>query len=108
MSLDMQREELLAAASDSDEVKTLKNGAIAVYTGKCTGRSPNAKSIVVDNETENAIDWESNNKMTVDDWSALLLKARSFELNNSVIKQTLYAGRDETHQLQLSVKTSKA
>jgi phosphoenolpyruvate carboxykinase (ATP) len=107
LKIDTQREKLITAASDSDDVKVLKTGALVVNTGDCTGRSPNAKSIVVDNITRDKVDWDNNSKLTVDDWSELFLKARKFELDNEIHKQTLYAGRDEKHQLQLTVKTSK-
>ena len=107
MKIGTQREKLIAAASDSSDVKVLKTGALVVNTGKCTGRSPDAKSIVADNITENAIDWDNNSKLAIDSWSELFLKARNFELNNIVHKQTLFAGRDEVHQIQVVVKTSK-
>lgn len=109
MKIGTQREKLIAAASDSSNVNTLRTGAIVVNTGTCTGRSPNAKAIVGDNVTRNDVDWSNNSECSLDDWAELFVKARDFEYNHdNVIEQTLYAGRDEEHQLKLTVKTTHA
>ena len=57
------RQRLIDSAKRSKDTKVLDNGAIVVYTGECTGRSPGAKYIALDNLTEQSIDWKNNQKM---------------------------------------------
>ena len=109
MKIGTQREKLIATVNDSSNIITLQSGVVVVNTGKYTGRSPNAKAIVSDSTTREAVDWSNNSECSLDDWAELFVRARDFEYNNGeVIEQTLYAGRDEKHQLKLTVKTTHA
>jgi phosphoenolpyruvate carboxykinase (ATP) len=108
MKIDTQREQLIAAAREEDGIRILQTGAIVVLTGEHTGRSPNAKSIVRDHNTDETIDWSNNNAYTIDEWAELFVEARDFEYNNDIIEQALYAGRDESRQLRVRVKTTAA
>ena len=102
----MKRETLIAESVGFPGVRLLETGAIAVYTGKCTGRSPDAKFIVDDSITHEEIDWEQNSSCTPDEWDDLLNSALGFEKENKIYDQRLYAGRDEACQVGVNVKTS--
>ena len=49
-------------------------GALVVWSGNHTGRSPDGKLIVHDDITQKEVDWVSNNPMTQKEWSNLLEK----------------------------------
>jgi phosphoenolpyruvate carboxykinase (ATP) len=102
------RKQLVAAVYDSKETKNLKSGAVSVYTGLHTGRAPTAKYIVCDEETKAQIDWNNNQKMSNKEFSEFLEKAKRHEASLSeVYIQHLFAGRDEEHQLALTIRNSK-
>ena len=102
------RENLITAAKREQGVLELKSGAIVVYTGKCTGRSPNAKFIVIDDKTADKIDWKNNQKISVEDFSSHIKSVKSYcaSLDN-VHTQCVYAGKDEKEQIGLTVRNSK-
>ncbi|HVK61781.1 MAG TPA: phosphoenolpyruvate carboxykinase (ATP), partial [Bdellovibrionales bacterium] len=56
------RSEFLADAVKSEGVQVLETGAIAVETGRHTGRSANSRFIVRDERTEQNVDWGDVNK----------------------------------------------
>ena len=106
---DPPREELLRLAVEKEGLATTEGGALVVITGACTGRSPNAKFIVKDDKTIGTIDWENNQSCSPHEWIRILNAARRFEYScTDICVQSLYAGRDESHQLGLTVKTSAA
>ena len=102
------RAQLIAAVYESKEVTKLKSGAVSVYTGLHTGRAPTAKYIVYDEETKTQIDWNNSQKISNEEFSEFLEKAKRHEASlNEVYIQHLFAGRDEEHQLALTVRNSK-
>ncbi len=78
---------------------TLTNkGALAVVSGKHTGRSPNGKFIVNDYVTENTVDWENNQSMSTQEWNSLLSSAEAYmaihsDYGREFIKLTKSAGK---------------
>jgi phosphoenolpyruvate carboxykinase (ATP) len=102
------RAQLIAAVYDSKETTSLKSGAVSVYTGLHTGRAPDAKYIVYDEETKAQVDWSNSKKISNEEFSEFLEKAKRHEASlNEVYIQHLFAGRDEEHQLALTVRNSK-
>lgn len=53
-------------------------GALAVETGKYTGRSPKDKFIVKDQETEGTVDWQNNQPITEDIFDRLYPKVLNY------------------------------
>ena len=106
----MNREELITAVTEEGYAKILSSGAAVVRTGACTGRSPGAKFIVWDEKTESTIDWSHNQPVSRKEFDSLradMLKHISDD-KQPHFTQTLYAGRDESRQIQLTVHTSTA
>ena len=91
------------------EGRLSSNGTVIVNTGIYTGRSPNDRFIVKNNETEKLIDWGDVN---------LPLSEESFEVLESAVKKEMeqkdlfvfdgYAGADERYRLPLRVVTMMA
>jgi ATP-dependent phosphoenolpyruvate carboxykinase len=80
------RAQLIAAVYDSKETTSLKSGAVSVYTGLHTGRAPDAKYIVYDEETKAQVDWSNSKKISNEEFSEFLEKAKRHEasLNESI------------------------
>ena len=103
----MNRQNIIEEIKSSQDYLMLDCGSVVVYTGKCTGRSPDAKFIVEDDITSGVVDWEHNQSCTPNEWTNALDQARNFEKSaKKIYTQTLYGGRDESRQLSLTVKTS--
>tara|TARA_X000001036_G_scaffold167795_1_gene158934 strand:- start:918 stop:2480 length:1563 start_codon:yes stop_codon:yes gene_type:complete len=92
-----------------EEGRLSSNGTVIVNTGIYTGRSPNDRFIVKDEETEKLIDWGDVN---------LPLSEESFEILEKAVKKEMkqkdlfvfdgYAGADERYRLPLRVVTMMA
>lgn len=54
-------EELIEAALERGQAELNNTGALVIYTGKFTGRSPKDKFIVKDSHTENLVNWNDFN-----------------------------------------------
>jgi phosphoenolpyruvate carboxykinase (ATP) len=52
---------LIEAAIKADQAKLTSSGALAVDTGKFTGRSPKDRFIVLDDKTRDKVDWNGTN-----------------------------------------------
>ncbi len=91
------------------EGRLSSNGTVIVNTGIYTGRSPNDRFIVKNEETEKLIDWGDVN---------LPLSEESFEILEKAVKEEMeqkdlfvfdgYAGADERYRLPLRVVTMMA
>ena len=91
------------------EGRLSSNGTVIVNTGIYTGRSPNDRFIVKNEETEKLIDWGNVN---------LPLSEESFEILERAVKKEMeqkdlfvfdgYAGADERYRLPLRVITMMA
>lgn len=60
-------EELVQDSLDKKEGKLIDSGALCIYTGKYTGRSPKDRFIVKDASTESTVDWNAINQPISDD-----------------------------------------
>ena len=102
------RSQAESLAANSEEVKIIAGGALSVSTGKCTGRSPQAKYYVNDRVTSEKIDWDLNNTCSESEWDDVFEKVIAYEVSNKTYSQKLYAGKDEKYQIQIHVNTSSA
>ncbi len=81
-----------------------KGGALAVETGKCTGRSPNDKFIVKEASSEDNIWWGDVNKSTTAEvFNAMQAKICAYFQNKELYVQDLYAGADKTYRLNVRI-----
>lgn len=102
------RDELIRVSLKSEGAVRSKGGAIVVTTGKCTGRSPDAKSIVCDSLTEASIDWKNNRPATRQAFLDAKQTAVDYLNKRVQYRQHLYAGFDEEHRIKLMVITEHA
>lgn len=81
-----------------------KGGALAVETGKCTGRSPNDKFIVDEPTSSDNIWWGAVNKGTTEAvFNNMHAQVCAYFQNKEIFVQDLYAGADKTHRLKVRV-----
>jgi phosphoenolpyruvate carboxykinase (ATP) len=95
---------LIAKTLQRKEAVSAKNGALVVYTGKYTGRSPKDKFIVDTPSVHNKIDWTVNVPMTKKQFDVLDKK-----INQYLAKQKElfifdgFVGADKTYRLHTRV-----
>ncbi len=103
------RSDLIEDAIRNEGAEMSSLGAIVMKTGKCTGRSPDAKSLVADEITLNAVDWENNTKASVEEFSKMKGKVLThLAASENQYKQRLFAGHDKNHRLKVLVTTEYA
>ena len=108
MKINLDVDDLLSAAEQEGDV--LLDGVLYTYTGKCTGRSPNAKRILLDNATSHTVDWNNNKPMAQYEWDQALKKFTQ-HLNDNVEKvyrQDTVAVRNPDNDLHVRVYTERA
>lgn len=80
------------------------DGALAVNTGKFTGRSPKDKFIVKDNLTNNLVDWgEINYPISYDIYSNLKHKMCAYLDGKEIWARNSYAGADPKYKINVTV-----
>jgi len=102
--------DILSELSIKNEGSTkTKSGAISVLTGEHTGRSPNAKRYVIDENTVN-IDWNSNQKISKTEFDVYWGLFQEFYANNysKLYGQTVTAVRDKRRSLNVNIYTEFA
>jgi len=100
--------ELITQSIESENAKLSTNGALCVYTGKHTGRSPRAKKIVFDSLTRNTIDWSNNQQISEEEFEQTLSKFLKFKEKHSLYLQEVSAVRDPEYQLNINIWTQYA
>ncbi len=83
--------------------------ALAVKTGKFTGRSPLDKFAVRDATTEHTIDWGSvNQPFDADRFAELYARMQAFVQDQTVYAQQVLVGAASAYQLRAEIITTKA
>jgi phosphoenolpyruvate carboxykinase (ATP) len=101
--------ELIESALATQEGKIASNGALTVYTGKRTGRSPKDRFIVKEDSTAANIDWgDINQPMQANTFHALWMKAHSYIVNQPHYVSHLQVGADQHYCLPVKVITEFA
>ena len=100
--------DLLTDALQNEKAAQTAAGAICVWTGACTGRSPNAKSLVEDEITSDSVDWSHNTKATLEEFTAAKLTILGHLRSKTQYKQKLFAGHDKNYRLKVVVTTEYA
>lgn len=81
-------------------------GAIAVNTGKFTGRSPEDRFIVCDDKTENAVWWgKINKKFEPAKFDALFNRMKAYLVGKDVYVRDSYACADDNYRMNIRVVT---
>tara|TARA_Y100000592_G_scaffold31358_1_gene49929 strand:+ start:3365 stop:4825 length:1461 start_codon:yes stop_codon:yes gene_type:complete len=100
--------ELLEIASKEDGCVLTDSGVLVTYTGEHTGRSPNARSFVVDEITEDTVDWTRNNRMSWPQYIKLKNVFVKFMKKNNVYLQDVFAIRDPKYSIGFEIYTEFA
>jgi phosphoenolpyruvate carboxykinase (ATP) len=78
-------------------------GPLVVRTGNHTGRSPNDKFIVVDDETENKVWWGNNRKFSPELFDRLHARLMAYFQQRDVYVQDCFAGADPRYRLPVRI-----
>ncbi|MEO8795451.1 MAG: phosphoenolpyruvate carboxykinase (ATP) [Daejeonella sp.] len=101
--------ELVEKAIINSEGTLADNGALAIDTGKFTGRSPKDRFIVLDNITEKAVWWgDVNIKFDASKFDALFNKVTNYLSDKEIYVRDAYACADENYRLNIRVVTELA
>lgn len=80
------------------------DGALLVYTGKTTGRSPKCRFFVEESSSKDKIWWSDSNKsVSRSQFDSLLEKAKKHIENKDIFVRDCYVGSDEKTRLSLRV-----
>lgn len=91
------------------EGRFLSNGAIAVRTGRRTGRSPKDRFIVRDSVTESTVDWNTiNQPFAKADFDALWRRVQTYLDQRSSYRGHMHVGAHPDHYLPVVVNTEFA
>lgn len=87
----MSRGYLVKKELEKNSSSLLTNsGALSVFSGDHTGRSPRAKFIVYDDLTQDTVDWSSNQMISKEEWKDIWSHAQSFITVNSDYGKDFY------------------
>lgn len=92
------------------EAVVSKTGAVVVYTGKHTGRSPADKYIVRNHRLEDRDIWwgKVNQPMSPEYFRQVFMKIRAYLQNKEVFVQDLQAGAHPSYQVPIRLISEKA
>jgi phosphoenolpyruvate carboxykinase (ATP) len=100
---------LVEMAVQRHEGHLTASGALAVRTGKRTGRSPNDKYIVLDRQSEQSVHWgKVNQPMTPETFDRLLKLTTEHLSGKELFVVDAVAGADARHALPIRVVTPYA
>lgn len=105
------RVDLREIAVTKEGVVITKDGSLSVETGQHTGRSPNAKYIVIDNVTADTVDWRNNQGMNQKVWKEFkedFLNSKTFSSKNNLFTQKVSAGHKSFREIKINVHTELA
>ncbi|WP_026897665.1 phosphoenolpyruvate carboxykinase (ATP) [Daejeonella oryzae] len=101
--------ELIEKAICNGEGTLADSGALAIDTGKFTGRSPKDRFIVADEITENSVWWgDINIKFSSKKFDALMNKVTDYLSDKEIYIRDAYACADQDHKLNIRVVTETA
>jgi len=84
-------------------------GPLVVETGQYTGRSPNDKFIVQDDESRDKVWWGNvNHTYTSENYAQLRSRVLAYLQGRDLFIQDLYAGRDPKYQVPIQVISESA
>ena len=97
-------EELIEETIRRNEGILSDSGALAIDTGKFTGRSPKDKFIVKDDRTKNSVDWGGfNNPISAEVFDGLYKQVAAYFEGKDVFVRDCYACADDDFKLKVRV-----
>jgi phosphoenolpyruvate carboxykinase (ATP) len=97
-------DELISIAVDRQEGALASTGALQVFTGKYTGRSPKDKFIVMEPAVKDRIDWgEVNQPITEAQFDRLHKRALDYMEEKELFVFDGYAGADSEYRLPIRI-----
>jgi phosphoenolpyruvate carboxykinase (ATP) len=97
-------EKLVEAAVQRNEGIITSTGSLAVKTGKYTGRSPDDRFIVDDDETHDNVDWgKINHPLPIDRFDKILQKMKKFVEGKEVFVFDGFVGASKENRLAIRV-----
>lgn len=79
------------------------SGALRVFTGKYTGRSPKDKFIVDEASVHDVVDWKNNRPLPAAFFNRIYARMTAYLEENEVFVFDGFAGADETYRLPIRV-----
>lgn len=96
--------QLMKIALERKEGKLASTGALQVFTGKYTGRSPKDKFIVSEPSVKDHIDWGTvNHPISESQFDALFNKAKAYMAEKELFVFDGFAGADSEYRLPIRV-----
>ncbi len=100
--------QLAAAAVERGEAVYNDQGALVIQTGEFTGRSPKDKFIVLDDETENTVDWNGfNQPLAPEFFDIIFRKINTYLENKDIWIRDSYACADDPFRVNIRVIAEK-
>ncbi len=97
---------LIDLIEEKNEGILTANGAIAVKTGKYTGRSPDDRFIVDDEQTHNTVDWgKINHPFPEDKFDKIFEKIKKYIDGKDIFIFDGFVGADPKHRLAIRIIT---
>jgi phosphoenolpyruvate carboxykinase (ATP) len=97
-------EELVDAAVNRNEGIITSTGSLSVKTGKYTGRSPDDRYIVFDDNTHDTIDWgKINHQFPVGKFDQIFEKMKKFVNGKELFVFDAFVGADKENRLPIRV-----
>ena len=101
--------ELVETAVCNKEGRLAANGSLRVSTGKYTGRSPNDKFLVRDENTDKIVNWgKINQPMSPENFQKLFTDVMAYLNNKNLFVFDGFAGADPRYRLSLRVINDRA
>ncbi|MGB6463856.1 MAG: phosphoenolpyruvate carboxykinase (ATP) [Nitrosotalea sp.] len=105
----LQVKNLVDLIEEKNEGLLTANSAISVKTGKYTGRSPDDRFIVDDEQTHNTVDWgKINHPFPEDKFDKLLEKMKKHLEDGEIFVFDGFVGADPEHRLPIRIVTDHA
>lgn len=108
ISINLDEEGLIRYSTSRENSILTKDGALCTFTGEHTGRSPNAKKIVLDNITAGTVDWNNNSPITEDQFNKEYQRFLTHRIKGDFFIQEVFAVRDPQYSLGLNIWTEFA
>lgn len=97
-------DKLIEAAVQRNEGVVTSTGSLAVKTGKYTGRSPDDRFIVDDDETHDNVDWgKINHPFPIDRFEKILDKMKKFVGGKELFVFDGFVGADKENRLPIRI-----
>lgn len=102
VNYDLSVPELVEEAVKNGEGRLSDRGAVCIYTGKYTGRSPKDRFIVDTDLVHNSISWTNNKPCSEETFRRLYKKMRAYAKNHKLYVSDNYVGADSSYRMKVT------